>query len=65
MLADHIDIDISHIIIQQVLQLLLYLLHLLLVAKGLEDVHCTLQVYPGITDLETDVDCPQQLESAR
>lgn len=25
MLADHIDIDISHIIIQEILQLLLYL----------------------------------------
>jgi hypothetical protein len=40
MLADHIDIDISHIIIQQILQFVLYLLHLLFVAQRLEDVHC-------------------------
>ncbi len=30
-LADDIDVNISHIIIQKILQLLLYLLHLLLI----------------------------------
>lgn len=64
MLADHVDVDIRHIIVQQVLQLLLYLLHLLLVAQRLEDVHRPLQVHPSVTDLETDVDRSQELESA-
>lgn len=56
MLTDHIDVDINYILIQQILQLLLYLLHLLLVPQRLVDVHCPLQVYPRITDLQADVD---------
>lgn len=62
LLADDVHIDLPRIIAEKTLQFLLDLLHLLLVAQTVEDVHGSLQVHPRIADLQTDIHSPQQLQ---
>ena len=64
LLADDVGIHLpSGMFDHQMSQLLLYLLSLLLVAAGLENIHSSLQVHLRVPDSQTTVDCSQQFQS--
>lgn len=65
LLADDVGLDLPPLVLHQhALQLLLYVLHLLLVPRRLEDSQSSLQIHFGVSNPQTAVDSAQKLERA-